>query len=52
MFRGFRECIFLGMVKTALQNPENHKVLLKDPEGAQLMTMASHGPCWEQLLCP
>ena len=31
MFRGFKECIFLEKVNTALQNLENHKVLLKDP---------------------
>ena len=31
MFRGFIECIFLEKVNTALQNLENHKVLLKDP---------------------
>ena len=33
MFRGFRECIFLEKVKTALKNLENHKVLSKDPVG-------------------
>ena len=27
----FRECIFLVKVNTALQDLENHKVLLKDP---------------------
>ena len=31
MLRGLRECVFLGKVKTALQNHENHKDLLKDP---------------------
>ena len=31
---------FLEKVKTALQNPENHKALLKDPVGAQYRTMA------------
>ena len=31
MFRGFKECIFLEKVNTALQNLENQKVLLKDP---------------------
>ena len=31
MFKGFRECIFLEKVNTALQNLENYKVLLKDP---------------------
>ena len=31
MFRGFRECIVLDKVNTALQNVENHKVLSKDP---------------------
>ena len=30
MFRGFKECIYLKKVNTALQNLENHKVLLKD----------------------
>ena len=33
MFRGFKECIFLEKVNTALQNLEYHKVLLKDPVG-------------------
>ena len=31
MFRGFRESIILEKAITALQNLENHKVLLKDP---------------------
>ena len=31
MFRGFRECIILEKVNTALRNLKNHKVLLKDP---------------------
>ena len=31
MFRGFKESIFLEQVNTALQNLENHKVLLNDP---------------------
>ena len=31
MFRGFKEFIFKKKVNTALQNLENHKVLLKDP---------------------
>ena len=31
MFRGFRECMFLEKVNTALLNLENPKVLLKDP---------------------
>ena len=31
MFRGFRECIILEKVNTALWKLENHKVLLKDP---------------------
>ena len=41
MFRGFKECIFLEKVNTALQNLENHKVHLKDPvrpnEGPRLV---------------
>ena len=30
MFRGVKECIFLEKVNTALQNLENHKVLLRE----------------------
>ena len=31
MFRGFRECIILEKVNTALRNLENQKIPLKDP---------------------
>ena len=30
MFRGVKECIFLEKVNTALQDLENHKVLLRE----------------------
>ena len=32
MFRGCRDCT-IEKVKTGLQNPENHKVRLKEPVG-------------------
>ena len=31
MFRGFKECIFLENVNTALQNLDDHKVIIKVP---------------------
>ena len=48
------ENVFLENVKTALQNPNIHKVLLKDPVGAQWRTMGGHGPCWclNAKICP
>ena len=57
----FKECIFLEKVNTALQNLENHKVLLKDPvrpnEGPWLvMDPVGGGSCvpkvpWYDFLC-
>ena len=43
---------FLEKVKTAMQNLDNHKVLLKDPVGHNEGLWLVMDPVGGQLLCP